>query len=850
MSLSSASSQAISVSYSTANGTATSGSDYTAIGATTLNFAAGQTTKTVTVSISNDTIYEGGTGETFFVNLTTPVNATIADNQGLGTITDNDPVPTVTSVTSPTVAEGANLVYAVTLSNGSATSTTLPFTLGGGTASAADYGAASYSNGVTVSGTNLIIPAGVTTFNVTVPASPDAINESGETVPLTVGGITGTGTISGNIVPSISINDVTVNEAAGTATFSVSLSSASSQAISVNYSTANGTATSGSDYTAIGATTLNFAAGETSKTVTVSIADDAVNEGGTGETFFVNLTTPVNATIADNQGKGTITDNEAAVTVTSITSPTVAEGTSLVYAVTLSSTTGVTTSIPFTLGGGTATAADYGTASYSNGVTRSGTNLIIPAGVSSFNVILPALTDALTEPGETVPLTIGGVTGVGTIAGTDPTISIGDISVNEGAGTATFTVSLSAASTKVIDVNYSSSNGTATAGSDFGAVASTRLTFAAGETSKTITVSIINDPAIEGNETFNINLASPVNATIAKATGVGTIIDNAAAPFAAPVAAPMMAMAVAPGGFADDDEAVKVNEDTTLKGSVLTGTSSANGTVTVSSYLVAGNSYVFKAGETATLAGVGTLVIAADGNYTFVPDANYSGSVPVVTYTVTDGSDSDTSTLSIAINPINDAPIAVHDTATTMVGASPLTIASSTLLINDSDPDGDPLTLFSVQGANHGSVAMVGSDVIFTPTAGYAGAASFNYTVSDGHGATSTTTVDITVNGAPVAAADSVTGTANKPLTIASDTLLSNDTDPNGDPLTISSVLDATHGTVALVGGSVVFTPTKDYVGDASFSYTISDGHGGTASATVSVTIAADLLKSGSTPIP
>ena len=128
--------------------------------------------------------------------------------------------------------------------------------------------------------------------------------------------------------------------------------------------------------------------------------------------------------------------------------------------------------------------------------------------------------------------------------------------------------------------------------------------------------------------------------------------------------------------------------------------------------------------------------------------------------------------------------------------------------------------------------------------------ATFSYTVSDGHGATSTTTVDITVNGAPVAAADSVTGTANKPLTIASDTLLSNDTDPNGDPLTISSVLDATHGTVALVGGSVVFTPTKDYVGDASFSYTISDGHGGTASATVSVTIAADLLKSGSTPIP
>jgi hypothetical protein len=61
-------------------------------------------------------------------------------------------------------------------------------------------------------------------------------------------------------------------------------------------------------------------------------------------------------------------------------------------------------------------------------------------------------------------------------------------------------------------------------------------------------------------------------------------------------------------------------------------------------------------------------------------------------------------------------------------------------------------------------------------------------------------------------------------------------------------VLDATHGTVALVGGNVVFTPTKDYVGDASFSYTISDGHGGTASASVSISIAADLLKAGTPP--
>ena len=249
--------------------------------------------------------------------------------------------------------------------------------------------------------------------------------------------------------------------------------------------------------------------------------------------------------------------------------------------------------------------------------------------------------------------------------------------------------------------------------------------------------------------------------------------------------------------------------------------------------------------------GVGSLVISADGSYVFVPDANYNGAVPVVTYTMTDGSNNDTSTLTLSVTAVNDAPVAVQDTAITRAD-TPVTLTGTTLLINDSDVDGDPLTLFSVQSANHGSVTMSGSDVLFTPTAGYTGAASFDYTTSDGHGETSTTTVtvDVTGNAAPIASKDAVSGTANSPLTIASTTLLSNDTDPNGDPLTISAVLDATHGTVALVDGSVVFTPTKDYVGDASFSYTISDGHGGTASASVSLTIAAELLKAGTTPIP
>ncbi|MBC3876147.1 Calx-beta domain-containing protein, partial [Undibacterium flavidum] len=100
----------------------------------------------------------------------------------------------------------------------------------------------------------------------------------------------------------LSINDVTVNEAAGTATFTVTLSAASGQTVSVGYNTSNGTATAGSDYTAASGT-LTFNPGVTTQTITVNISNDSVFE--LSENFNVNLVTPTNATISDNLGIGT-----------------------------------------------------------------------------------------------------------------------------------------------------------------------------------------------------------------------------------------------------------------------------------------------------------------------------------------------------------------------------------------------------------------------------------------------------------------------------------------------------------------------------------------------------------------
>ena len=116
--------------------------------------------------------------------------------------------------------------------------------------------------------------------------------------------------------------------------------------------------------------------------------------------------------------------------------------------------------------------------------------------------------------------------------------------------------------------------------------------------------------------------------------------------------------------FTDSSESVTTAEDTAVTGSVLTGTSSVDGPVSVVNFTVGGTQY--QAGETATIANVGTLVIGANGAYTFTPAENYNGSVPTVSYTVTDGSGSNvTSTLTISVTPVDDSFTDISETVTT-----------------------------------------------------------------------------------------------------------------------------------------------------------------------------------------
>ncbi len=219
---------------------------------------------------------------------------------------------------------------------------------------------------------------------------------------------------------------------------------------------------------------------------------------------------------------------------------------------------------------------------------------------------------------------------------------------------------------------------------------------------------------------------------------------------------------------------------------------------------------------------------------TFTPDVlgDY-----VAQLIVNDGfSDSapDSTVVSVTAPP-NRAPLALNDSATTPA-ATPVDI---NVLANDSDPDGDPLTISTVSQPANGSTAIVGNMVRLTPAAGFSGPLAFTYGISDGRGGSASATVNVTVtstNTPPTAGDDSAITAQDTPVDIA---VLDNDSDADGDSLSISGVGTPAHGSAAIHGSGVRYTPAAGFVGGDSFGYTISDGQGGSASALVSVTVAA-----------
>jgi VCBS repeat-containing protein len=253
----------------------------------------------------------------------------------------------------------------------------------------------------------------------------------------------------------------------------------------------------------------------------------------------------------------------------------------------------------------------------------------------------------------------------------------------------------------------------------------------------------------------------------------------------------------------------------------------------------------------------GTLTLNANGTYTYTPYASTQSLAQgqsvqdSFNYTVSDGSLTDTGTLTITIGGLNDAPVANTDTASTTENAS----ISINVLGNDTDVDnGAVLTVISASvPAGQGSVAIVGNQVQFNPgtnfdhlAQGATQAVVISYTIQDEFGATSSSTVNLTVTGTndgPVANADSASTSENAAVTV---NVLTNDTDvDDGAVLTVvAASAPAGQGSASVVGNQVKFDPGTDFdhlaqgaTANVTVNYTIQDEHGASSSSTIAITV-------------
>jgi Ca2+-binding RTX toxin-like protein len=300
-----------------------------------LTFAPGEMVKTIDVNLLNDSSVE--LTESFSVNLTSATGAQIAYGSARTTIQDDDapvvepPAPTtVASVSAGSAVEGTAVDFTVRLNAASAISSVVTLALQAGTANQSGDLIlpiqVSFDGGrtfVSVTGSAVTVPAGAVQFVARVNTVDDSISEAVETFTLSAAtaantvAIVGTGSIVDNDgVAQLSVSGpASVSESAGALTYTVTLSQASSSPVTVNYSTADGTATSTGDFSGASGS-LSFAAGETSKSITVNLANDSVVEGA--EAFSLVLSNPSGAGIAVGNVQTTIQDDDVLVANTFI----------------------------------------------------------------------------------------------------------------------------------------------------------------------------------------------------------------------------------------------------------------------------------------------------------------------------------------------------------------------------------------------------------------------------------------------------------------------------------------------------------------------------------------------------
>ena len=249
--------------------------------------------------------------------------------------------------------------------------------------------------------------------------------------------------------------------------------------------------------------------------------------------------------------------------------------------------------------------------------------------------------------------------------------------------------------------------------------------------------------------------------------------------------------------------------------------------------------------ESVTQGANGAVSINADGTVKYIPTANFNGE-DTFSYSVSDGKGgTDSAAVMVTVSSVNDNPTAVDDTATVKEGTDATVID---VLANDGiAPDTDEtLTITETSDPAYGTVSIAegGASLSYQPDADYAGGDTFTYTVSDGNGGTATATVTITVdsvNTKPVAVGDTYSTDVDTPLLVAAPGVLANDSDDDGDAMTVNLVTNPTHGSLMLYpDGSFTYAPEAGYAGPDSFEYSVSDGKVNSDTAVVGLTVYSD----------
>jgi hypothetical protein len=600
----------------------------TALPSGTLSFAVGETSKTVTINVAGDTTVESDEG--FTVTLSAPsAGLAIGTAQATGTILNDDSASVSIAALSAVRPEGDGAAtafpFTVTLSTASPASESISYAVTGSGANAAS--GTDFAGGALPGGTLTFAP-GETTKTIAFNVAGDTAVEPDEgfTVTLstpTAGLVIGTGSASGTILN----DDATVSLAALAAvrpegnsgstafTFAAALAGDASVAHSVSWTVTGSGAVpaTGSDFTGgvLSSGTVSFGAGETSKVVTVNVVGDTAVEPDEG--FTVTLSDPSSGlTIGTASATGTIQNDDALMSIAAA-SATLAEGnggtTAFTFTLTRIGDLSQAHSVSWLVAGSGTNAADA--ADFAGGALPGGAVTFAVGETTKTLTILVASDSAVeTNEGFTVTLSapsaglvIGTASANGTILNDDASVLIAAASAslpegNSGTTTFTFTATLSGDTSVAHSVAYAvtGSDANPANATDFaGAVLpSGMLTFAAGETSKTIALQVAGDTAIESDEGFIVSLSNPSSGlTIGTASASGLILN-------------------------DDKATVTAHDDAYI---VLQGKSLAIGAASG----VLFNDLNASTASPASGASHGTLQLAASGGFSYAPAASFSG---------------------------------------------------------------------------------------------------------------------------------------------------------------------------------------------------------------------------------